>query len=123
MTRTIAFLAALMALGLSGPAVAADLVGPVERVVDGDTFIIAGQSIRIWGVDAPERFTEDGKAATAFMRELVEGQPVYCRDTGKRSWERVVAQCWVLGSDLARRLIDEGHAVDVPKFSGGYYAE
>lgn len=123
MTRTIAFLAALIALGLSGPAVAADLVGPVERVVDGDTIIIAGQSIRIWGVDAPERFTEDGKAATAFMNELVEGRAIYCSDTGKRSWGRMVARCFLLGNDLARRLIDEGHAVDMPKYSGGYYAE
>ena len=118
-----AIVALLVALGLSGTAMAGDLIGPVERVVDGDTIVVAGQSIRIWGVDAPERFTDEGKQATAFMNEILAGQSVYCRDTGTRSWNRIVAQCWVLGSDIARSLVDEGHAVDAPKYSGGYYAE
>ena len=44
---------------------------PVLRVIDGDTFITTGnQSVRLFGVDTPERGEECYREATARLREL-----------------------------------------------------
>ena len=45
-------LAAFMALGMAAPARAQDI--RVIRVIDGDTFEMDGETIRLWGIDAPE---------------------------------------------------------------------
>ena len=48
--------------------------GKMIRVVDGDTFYITGQDVRIrvWGLDAPEVGVYGGSAAT--VDRLVSGQ-------------------------------------------------
>jgi micrococcal nuclease len=55
----------------------------VERVVDGDTVVLAnGQRIRLLGIDTPETKHPDrpveagGAEATLLLRQLAEGQPV-----------------------------------------------
>ena len=56
----------------------------VERVVDGDTFVLeGGQRVRLIGVDTPEsvhpdksKNTEFGKEASAFAKEALEGKRV-----------------------------------------------
>ena len=56
----------------------------VERVVDGDTFVLEdGQRVRLIGVDTPEsvhpdksKNTEFGKEASAFAKEALEGKRV-----------------------------------------------
>ena len=111
-----------VALLVSAPALAADLVGKVDRVIDGDTIVVAGVHVRLWGINAQERYTEPGKVATAFLRSLIDGKMVFCHDTGTKTWGRPVMQCFVLGPDLGDALVDSGNAVDWPKYSRGYYA-
>lgn len=103
------------------PAGAQDIIGPV-RVIDGDTIDVQGVRVRLWGIDAPEAGTVAGDAATAFLRALTDGETVSCRDTGGRSYRRIVAQCFIGDLDIADALIDAGHARDWPKYSGGHYA-
>jgi len=59
-------------VGLTAPTFA----GHVERVVDGNTFYMSGQGVRIrvWGLDAPETGNAGGSAATAAMSRLVSSQ-------------------------------------------------
>ena len=48
---------------------------PVLRVIDGDTFTTSGdQSVRLFGVDTPERGEECYTEATARLRELAGGE-------------------------------------------------
>ena len=49
--RALALAAALL---LATPALAQDITGPA-RVIDGDTLDVAGQRIRLYGIDAPEK--------------------------------------------------------------------
>jgi endonuclease YncB( thermonuclease family) len=110
-------------LAATAPAAAADLVGPAT-VVDGDTIDIGDDRIRLWGIDAPERHAPGGPEASAWLAALLDGRTVRCVDTGGRSYERIVAQCFLAdtGEDLAWLLIDAGHAVDWPRYSGGHYS-
>ena len=54
--------------------------GPVTNVIDGDTFVIAYDgvpaSVRLLGIDAPERRDPGGPEATAALRALIEGKTV-----------------------------------------------
>lgn len=92
-------------------------------VTDGDTIRSGPLSVRIFGISAPERRDDAGPASTASLREIVDGGPLVCRDTGERTWGRVVAQCWTpAGTDIACEQVRRGHATDWPRFSDGYYA-
>lgn len=90
-------------------------------VIDGDTLACGDQRIRLWGVDAPESYTAAGPAATRALAHLTTGQTLVCKAKGK-SYSRTVAQCWIGQLDVAAEMVRQGHAVDWPKYSKGYYA-
>jgi endonuclease YncB( thermonuclease family) len=46
---------------------------PVDRVIDGDTFVSANATVRLFGVDTPERGQPCFTEATDRLRELVGG--------------------------------------------------
>ena len=71
--------------------------GRVTRVVDGDTFWIRSRnvSIRVWGLDAPERNQPGGAAATTQMTRLVSRQTLYCRQRDIDRFGRIVGQCFL----------------------------
>lgn len=62
-----AFLGASVALLLTGAAHG----GETFRVIDGDGIELAGQSVRLWGIDAPELRQECSKDG---RRELLRGK-------------------------------------------------
>lgn len=123
-TLAVAFL-------FSFSASAETITGPVSHIRDGDTFLIGRQPIRICGIDAPERETQAGKRATAFIAKAVRGKTVKCVPVGegtvcdgrskRTNRDRVVAQCFIQGRDIADMLVRSGHACDWPRFSGGAY--
>ncbi|WP_332763963.1 thermonuclease family protein [Phenylobacterium sp.] len=90
-------------------------------LIDGDTMVCAGERVRLWGIQAPERADPGGPAATRALAEITKGQTVICIARG-RSYERVVAQCFVGDMDVAGEMVRRGQAVDWPKFSRGHYA-
>ncbi|WP_342234606.1 thermonuclease family protein [Inquilinus sp. OTU3971] len=91
------------------------------HVVDGDTFDLDGERIRIWGVQAPESRDPGGPAATAALKRILVA-PVSCERKYLDRHQRTVAQCFSDGRDIAAELVLQGHAVDWPYYSGGYYA-
>lgn len=97
------------------------LSGPA-RVTDGDTIRLEGVRIRLQGIDAPEIATAEGRAARRHLAGVIGAGDVTCTDTGERSYDRVVAVCRTeAGEDLAERMVADGWAVDLPRFSGGRY--
>lgn len=99
------------------------LQGRPTRITDGDTFRFGETRVRLHGVDAPEMSTPEGREARRHLIALIGEGEVRCRDTGQRSYERVVAVCRdVRGRDLAAAMVESGWAKDAPRFSGGRYA-
>ena len=109
---------------------AGDCFGTVEawigKVADGDTFTLSLRGVprvRVWGLDAPERDTSAGEAATAAMRTIAKAGKGTCVDTGDRSYDRAVMQCFVGGEDVAALMIGSGHAREWCRFSNDYYGQ
>lgn len=116
---------------------AADIVGQGRNVMDGDTFDMRLPSgivkVRICGIDAPESGDPGSKEAWAKLSELVHGKTVSCVQVNAApgtvcdgrskatNRDRIVAQCFVEGRDIAAELVRSGVACDWTKFSGGHY--
>jgi len=94
--------------------VAACFAGPVTRVVDGDTLDVSGERIRLVLVDAPERDTRFGPAATAFLRELcpVGSTALVDQDDLQPTddYGRMIGVVWCGQTRVNEALIRAGHA-------------
>jgi micrococcal nuclease len=103
--------------------------GPVVHFFDGDTITVRDPRwgkvrVRLWGMDTPEIGQPGADAAKRELKRLVGKSIVVCeRRQEHLSYNRIVAQCFVNGVDIGGELVRSGHAVDVPRFSGGYYAQ
>ena len=87
----------------------------VRSVIDGDTFKVAGQSIRLDGIDAPELAqTCDGWAAGEAARnalvDLVGTATPQCDYVKKDVYGRTVAVCRVSGKDIGEAMVRSGMA-------------
>jgi len=102
-------------------------------VVDGDTIEIAGERIRINGIDAPESSQlcqdDEGRSyrcgaisARALDQLLAESRPVRCEFVEWDQYGRFVGDCFRAdGLSVAAALVRAGMALDWPRYSGGAY--
>lgn len=114
------------------PAAAMELSGPAT-VIDGDTVIVAGRHVRLWGIDAPELHQTCGRldgvrwpcgefARDALVR-AVTGARTVCETVGKPDrYGRDVARCAVGTVDLGGMQVRDGWALDYRAYSRGTYA-
>lgn len=94
--------------------------GPA-RIIDGDTLSISGIRFRLWGLDAPELSEPFGPAAKTYLESLTAGREIRCTPTGQKTYNRIVARCFIGDSDLAELMIRAGKALDCPRYSQGHY--
>lgn len=120
------FLAAVMA---TAGASAQSIVGE-PAVTDGDTLIMQGQRVRLWGIDAPEtqqscmgssgRF-QCGAEATRYLQALIAGKgPATCAIKTVDRYKRLVAICQVQGRDLGAEMVRAGWALAFIRYSNDY---
>lgn len=123
--RSLLVLAALM-LPLAAPAM--ELTGRA-RAVDGDTLEVAGQKVRLFGIDAPEldqqcdqsgRRWACGQAARERLAEIVGRQRLACAVQDIDRYGRNVATCTAGGEDIAALMVREGMAIAYRRYSGRY---
>ena len=109
----------LLAAGAVYLAEVETVVGRV-RIVDGDSLVLDGRSIRLAGMDAPELgqtcargevVVRCGERARERLQALTAGREVSCRVTGRDRYRRDLARCTAGSEDLAARLVREGVAV------------
>lgn len=92
-------------------------------VIDGDTIRIRHQSIRLWGIDAPELDEPGGYEARQMLESIISYNKVTCRLTTTRNHSRIVATCVLpSGVNIAAALVQRGFALDCRRYSGGKYA-
>lgn len=116
------------------PAAAApgELTGPV-RVIDGDTLEIAGERVRLEGIDAPETSQTCGRkwvgawdcghAAARALAAMIEGKDVTCAPRGRDKYSRILCVCFAGGLDLNAEMVRQGMAWAFLKYSRSYEAD
>jgi endonuclease YncB( thermonuclease family) len=128
----------LATLGWIGFLPKAEIRGPVE-IVDGDSFNLSGERIRLYAIDAPElgQPCRDGSACGARARDhlaqLVAGRMLVCEKRDTDRYGRDVAQCFideaptagkpVKGEDIGRAMVRDGQAMAYRKTAQLYVSD
>jgi len=89
----------------------------VERIVDGDTFKVRydgeSTSVRIVGINAPERRDPAGPVSTAALTGLIGGKMVrleFAEPRKRDNFGRLLCKVYAGEVDVGRRMIENGHA-------------
>src|SRR5512132_4350953 len=126
--RAVWSVSAIVALLALSHAAQADVTGPAT-VIDGDTLVIAGERVRLQGIDAPElhqtctAYGQEwpcGRTAADWLRTFLAGRSVECRGHARDRYGRLVAVCYVGGENLNERIVREGWALDFRRYSTDY---
>lgn len=103
------------------------------RIIDGDTLDIAGERVRLEGIDAPETAQRCphrsfgtwacGKAATQMLQRLIAHRTVRCQSHGSDKYGRTLGVCFVDGRDVNAAMVRKGFAWAFVKYSRSYVEE
>ena len=111
-----------------------EIRGSAPRVVDADTLDVAGQRVRLQGIDAPEsaqscrRATGHryrcGDSATQALRTRIGTGAVTCTIAGRDRYNRALGICYAAdGTDLNGWLVRQGYALAYRRYSTQYVPE
>jgi micrococcal nuclease len=78
--------------------------------IDGDTFRLGPNRIRLRGIDTPELSEPGGEAARQRLMELLQQGPIRVVPYGQDVYGRTVADVFVDGRNVAEVLRQEGYA-------------
>lgn len=80
--------------------------GTVERVIDGDTIVVGGKHIRLFGVDVPEKNTPAGQKALAALHDFVVGKDITYQLSDQSTFERTVGDVFANGQSLSDWMVN-----------------
>lgn len=124
-----------ISLLISMSALSAEPIVGRAIIIDGDTIQIAGNRIRLHGIDAPEAKQTCvtagikwacGQNAIAALSAIIEREPVHCRHKDMDRYGRVVAVCNLAGADgpdLNAAMVRQGWALAYRRYSKDYVAD
>ena len=87
----------------------------VVRIIDGDTLIAIGAdqlelTVRLRGIDAPERDQPHGLQATNALLSITESKDINMANVTKGKYGRYVAGIFVNGLSVNQEMVRRGHA-------------
>ena len=100
-----------------------------RRLSHGDTLEVAGQRVRLFGIDAPESDQtclkngaswSCGRVATQQLSSLLEDQQVECSGKGTDQYGRMLAVCTAGPEQLNQVIVEQGWAVAYRQYSDEY---
>lgn len=128
--RSIRLVGSLIIGALAVPAQAEMFAGTAE-VKDGDSLVVDGRQVRLFGIDAPELVQTcqtDGKEwscgeeAKLNLKTLVEGKRVECSSNAVDIHGRHLSVCSIGDSSLNATMVEYGWAVAYRDYSSDYVA-
>lgn len=124
------WLGTILLIFIVSPAVA-DVIGDA-RVIDGDTIEVAGERVRLHGIDAPERKQgcgvgdaswRCGEIATDALIAAADGQTVRCEGKKRDRYGRLLAVCFVGDTNLNAFMVRHGWALAFRRYAVDYVGE
>ena len=101
----------IILLTLSANIYAQEAIVCVERVIDGDTFVLdGGERVRLLRIDTPERKEKGFQEAKDYMIARVEGLTITIVRKGKGYYRRTLAEVYVNGVNINDELLELGLA-------------
>jgi endonuclease YncB( thermonuclease family) len=110
----------------------ADITGK-PRIIDGDTVEIAGERIRLNGIDTPEANQtcldetgnrwQCGRVSTLALTTIVGDQAITCKGNKRDKYKRLIAICFIGVIDLNAEMVRQGWALAYRKYSTDYVNE
>ena len=99
-----------------------------QTAIDGDTLSLNGQTIRLYGIDAPELKQTcgnwpAGELAQEALASMLIGHQVICESKGQDRYGRTLAVCKVDGFDLGAEMIRSGMAWAFTRYSVDYLSQ
>lgn len=94
---------------------AADIIGIVQKVVDGDTIHLLDDSgklykVRLLGIDAPEMDQSFGIESREMLKYLIENKRVIIDSQKKDRYKRVLGKIFLDDMDVNLTMISKGFA-------------
>lgn len=115
------------------PAERAGALLGAARISDGDTLRLGGETIRLVGIDAPERDQtcerrngatyRCGEAARNYLAALTRGTTIKCEGTERDRYGRLLATCYASDVNLNAEMVRAGHALAYRHYSTRYLPE
>jgi len=99
--------------------------GVVERVVDGDTLIINNQSVRLLGINTPERGEKYYAEAKKFLEEqtLNKTVKIYFGKDKYDLYNRMLGYIYLEGENINELIVKQGYAnIYFPSGKDSYYS-
>ena len=106
------------------------------RVIDADTVVLDGETVRLSGIDAPEKpqlclntrgkSYSCGKKATQALTKLItntDTKSVECKYSGSDKYGRHIGKCWVDGIFINAWLVKNGWAMAYRQYSVEFVEE
>ncbi|MFH1503255.1 MAG: thermonuclease family protein, partial [Candidatus Diapherotrites archaeon] len=96
----------------------------VDRVIDGDTVVVNGTSVRMLGINTPERGEKYYAEAKNYTESLVLNKTIKIEKRGKDLYNRDLAYLFYSNENINLALVKEGYAnYYFPEGKDNYYSE
>ncbi len=131
--RAVILASVVVLATIGSPFAGENLLTGRALVIDGDTIEIAGERVRLHGIDAPEldqscideggRTVACGRMARERLSEMIGRSVVACETRERDRYGRLIGKCRIDGADLQSRMVREGWAVSFLRYSHDYQAD
>lgn len=96
-----------------------------QTVIDGNTIVLEGRHVRLWGIEAPALHSTcsgwpAGEIATAFLHDLINNRSIACTARGVDQSGKLFGMCRAAGVDVGATMVRKGYAFAATKYTRDY---
>ena len=81
--------------------------GKVTGIIDGDTIVVENESVRLIGINSPERGEDFYEEAKKFLEDLILGEEVELEINGKDKYYRLLAYVYFGNENVNIELVEK----------------